>query len=132
MENIIRDYFENISNVISVDLFGSYAENRATDRSDVDIALLFDPKEVSSPLTLIAWKEDLSSLLGKDVDLVCLNTASPIIGMQVAIHRKNLLLKNPLAYANYQMFLFTDYAELKELRAPMERDILKRKFYDGS
>jgi hypothetical protein len=28
------------------------------------------------------------------------------------------------------MYLYSDYAELKELRAPMEKEILKRKYYD--
>ncbi len=33
--------------------------------------------------------------------------------------RKNLIMNNSREYAIYQMTLFSDYAELKELRAPM-------------
>jgi len=61
------------------------------------------------------------------VDLVCLNGASPILGMQVDKNRKNLLTKNPRQYTDYQMELFAQYAELKELRLPMEMAILQRK-----
>lgn len=130
LEKIIQEYFDPIAEIISVDLFGSYAQNRQSDKSDVDIAILCDRNSIPDPLKQISWREDLSDLLQKEIDLVCLNTASPIIGMQVEQTRKNLLLKNPREYANYQMALYTDYAELKEWRAPMEKDILKRKYYD--
>ncbi len=127
IERIIHKFFEDKCNLISVDLFGSYAQQRATERSDVDIAILCDPEKVPSVFELIEWQEELESLLHKKVDLVCLNQASPILGMQVAKNCKNLLMKQPRQYANYQMRLFSEYAELKALRLPMERDILKRK-----
>jgi len=132
IEETVVDYFETLPQVISVVLFGSYAQDRANPQSDVDIAILCERAHLPDPLTLIAWREDLSSLLHKEVDLVCLNTASPIIGMQVHKNGKELLVKNRQEQAKYQMMLFTDYAELKELRAPMEKEILKRKYYDRS
>ena len=132
IEKNILDYFKNIPNITAVILFGSYARGTANDDSDVDIAILFPKSCVPDPLTLIAWREDLSSLVKKEVDLVCLNTASPIIGMQVANDGKDILVKDSLEYAKYRMVLFLDYAELKELRAPMEENILKRKLYDQS
>lgn len=132
IENAILDYFEQIPHIVAVTLFGSYARNTATDKSDVDVAILCEKAYVPEAFTLIAWRENLSALIHKEIDLVCLNTASPIIGMQVYKNGKNLIVKNNREYANYQMILFSDYAELKELRAPMEKDILKRKYYDRS
>lgn len=130
LEQTILDFFNPIPHIISVTLFGSQARQTATETSDVDIALLFDGSHVPKTLTLIAWREDLSALLHKDVDLICLNTASPIIGMQVYSNGKNLLVHDDRKFGEYQMRLFIDYAELKEIRAPMEKNILKRKFYD--
>lgn len=130
LEKNIQDFFFLKTQVLSADLFGSFAENRATEESDVDIAILCDPAQLPSGLELIAWREELSEILKKEVDLLCLNTASPIIGMQVDQKRKNIFIKNQLQYSQYQMRLFSDYAELKELRAPMEQQILKRKYYD--
>lgn len=130
MENIIKEFFFQKKQIIAADLFGSFAENRATDKSDVDIAIYCDPAHLPSGLDLISWREQLSELLQKPVDLLCLNSSSPIIGMQVAQNRKNIFIKNDLEYSLYQMRLFSDYAELKELRAPMEKQILKRKYYD--
>jgi predicted nucleotidyltransferase len=113
-------------------LFGSYARQTETPQSDVDIAILCEGAHIPDGFQLIAWREALSTLLQKDVDLVCLNSASPIIGMQVYKNGKALLITNPREYARYQTRLFVEYIELKELRAPMEKNILKRKYYDRS
>jgi predicted nucleotidyltransferase len=130
IERIILDYFERDPYIISVTLFGSFARKAENADSDVDVALLWQRDHVPNVEQLITKREDLSTLLNKDVDLVCLNTASPIIGMQVYKNGKVLQVKNQREFANYQMRLFVDYIELKELRAPMEKNILKRKYYD--
>jgi predicted nucleotidyltransferase len=130
IEKKILHFFEKTPHVVSVSLFGSYARGVANSESDVDVAVLFENAHVPEVLTLIEQREDLGALLQKEVDLICLNTASPIIGMQVYNNGKNLLVKDTRSYAQYQMFLFTSYAELKELRAPMEKGILKRKLHD--
>lgn len=127
IEDTIYTFFEDKANVLSVDLFGSYAQGREREGSDVDIAILCAYEKIPSFFELIEWREEIEALIHKEVDLVCLNDASPILGMQVHKNRKNLLIKNPRQYANYQMKLFSQYAELKELRAPMEANILKRK-----
>ena len=127
IENKIRKFFEDKPNVVSVDLFGSYAQQKENEKSDVDIAILCEYNNIPTPLELIDWREDLESIIHKKVDLVCLNDVSPILGMQVDQYRKNLLMRNNRLYVNYQMKLFTMYAELKELRQPMEKNILERK-----
>lgn len=127
IENIIRKFFEDKTGIVSVDLFGSYAQQRETEASDVDIAFLCEYGKVPSVFELMEWREEIETLIHKKIDLICLNEASPILGMQVAKNRKNLLMKKPRQYVNYQIKLFSEYAELKELRIPMERNILKRK-----
>ena len=126
----ILHYFDDKPHIVSITLFGSYAKNTAVDTSDVDIAILCEKSHIPNSLTLMTWKEDISTLVHKDVDLICLNTSSPMIGMQVYKNGKDLVIKNAREHANYQMLLFSEYAELKELRAPMEKNILKRKYYD--
>ena len=130
LEKTISEYFKTKPSLVFLALFGSYAKKTANNKSDVDIAVFFQKTHLPSPFTLISWREEISALINKDVDLVCLNTASPIIGMQVHKTGKILLLQDEREYAYYQMALFSDYAELKEVRAPMEKDILKRKLYD--
>lgn len=126
----ILGFFEKIHYVSAIILFGSFSRNAENEKSDIDLAVLYEQNHVPSVETLISLREDLGSLLHRDVDLICLNTASPILGMQVYKDGKNLLVKDEKELACYYMRLFSDYAELKELRAPMEKDILKRKYYD--
>ncbi len=130
LQNLVKEFFQKKDQVISVQIFGSFAKGSNTVDSDVDLAILCDVKKMPSKMDLLSWRQELSELLRKEVDLICLNEASPILGMQVAQDRINILLKDEKAYSAYVMNLYSDYAELKMLRAPMEQGILKRKYYD--
>lgn len=130
IEKEIINFFKKLPHVAAVILFGSFARKTANERSDVDVAILFEKQHLESPEKILSLREDLSALLNRDVDLICLNTVSPILGMQVYKNGKILEMRNEREFADYQMRLFSEYAELKELRAPMEKDILKRKLYD--
>ncbi|NDD58919.1 MAG: nucleotidyltransferase domain-containing protein [Chlamydiae bacterium] len=130
LQNLVKEFFQKKDQVISVQIFGSFAKGSNTVDSDVDLAILCDVKNMPSKMDLLSWRQELSELLRKEVDLICLNEASPILGMQVAQDRINILLKDEKAYSAYVMNLYSDYAELKMLRAPMEQGILKRKYYD--
>jgi predicted nucleotidyltransferase len=132
LEKKIVTYFDKIPHVVAVTLFGSFARNAATDKSDVDVAVLFEKSSVPDIFRLLEIREEISALLNKDVDLICLNTASPIIAMQAFQNGKLLLKKDNRAYVIYHTDLFTDYAELKEIRQAAEQNILNRKFYDKS
>ena len=61
--------------VNSVFLFGSYARGEATDMSDVD--LLIDRGDVISGFKLGGLYADLQESLGKDLDMVTQQAASP-------------------------------------------------------
>ena len=50
--------------------------------------------------------------------------------MQVEQNNIPIILTNNEAYTNYRIYLYSAYAELKELRAPMKKQILSRKIYD--
>jgi len=67
---IIKDYFQNLP-VKSVYLFGSYAENKQTESSDIDLLVDVDySKSKISLLDFIGWKLDLEKLVGKKIDLI--------------------------------------------------------------
>jgi len=52
-----------------VQLFGSYAEDRANDRSDLDVLVEFKERPVTL-LDYCGFKEELSQLLNISVDIV--------------------------------------------------------------
>jgi predicted nucleotidyltransferase len=66
---------ENITKVAkrfpvkSVSYFGSYADGRATEQSDLDVLVEFKEKAVSL-LVLIDFKYQLEDALGVDVDVI--------------------------------------------------------------
>lgn len=61
--------FKNDYALRRVHIFGSYAENRVTERSDLDLLVEFD-QPVVSLITLNSLKYDLEDSLGLPVDVI--------------------------------------------------------------
>ena len=59
-------------------LYGSYARNKATQDSDIDIAVRL-PKEKKSFRLYISLKDELTKTLGAEIDLVFIDSMNPII-----------------------------------------------------
>lgn len=66
-ENIIIETLKPF-NPVYIGLFGSYARNEETEKSDIDI--LYDLREKLSLFDLMDLKENLKRKLNKEVDLV--------------------------------------------------------------
>lgn len=58
--------------ITGISLFGSYAENRSNENSDVDILVEFSPEVSVTLLTVCAVKYRMEELLNKSVDVVTL------------------------------------------------------------
>ena len=67
IKNIILDHLKSYQPV-SIGIFGSFARNESTEKSDIDILVKF--KVAPSLLTLIKLENELSELLGIKVDLI--------------------------------------------------------------
>lgn len=111
-------------------LFGSEADGTANKESDIDIALLYGVSQIPTPLQLLAFRQELSDYMHQDVDVVLLNEASPIIAMQVAKYGKPLFVRDQKAFDEFEVRLITDYADVKQMRRPFEKNILNRKLHD--
>ena len=71
-EEMIRKTLYGLKNAYalqSVSIFGSYAEGRATEKSDLDLLVEFEQPAVSL-LKLNALKYDLEDALGLSVDVI--------------------------------------------------------------
>ena len=79
--SLIKKFFLSREDFLLVFLFGSYARGLSTDESDVDIAILF--KQPPDFYGVNEIKGQLSGFLRKEVDILILNTASPILKLQV-------------------------------------------------
>ena len=71
-ESRIRQVLEQMKKTYAlarVSIFGSYAENRATEESDLDLLVEFEPAHVSL-ITLNQLKYALEDELGLSVDII--------------------------------------------------------------
>jgi predicted nucleotidyltransferase len=111
---------KEISDVISIYIFGSFAANQETPSSDLDIAY-FASKKTDS---VKKWEiqEELASLLDIDVDLVDLQDASVILRTEV-IEKGKLIFKNDKYKTDYfEMTTYSMYADLNESRVDILND----------
>lgn len=120
-------FFNGRKDASLVFVFGSFVRNELTAASDIDLGVYF--YNTPDIYQINAIKEDLCALLKRDVDVVVLNDASPIIKMQVL---KNGILVFEAAPNNYSSFYgdtVKQYDDLKLIRKNCEDNILKGRIY---
>ena len=105
-------------------LYGSQARGRAGPLSDVDLALLSGSATEPDAMELARARTDLEALLGRDVDLVVLDTASPVLAMQVLRQGRLLYERDPAALAAFAVRALGEYFDLKQTRRPIEERLL--------
>jgi predicted nucleotidyltransferase len=122
----LEEFSVQQENFLLLFLFGSFARGFSTDESDVDVAIMF--RKVPDFFGLNDLKDQLSRCAGKEVDILTLNTASPIIKMQVL--RYGLLVKkDKRAYNDFFVSTLREYHDLKYLRREIEENLLKGRIY---
>jgi len=105
-------------------VFGSVASGTAAVRSDVDLAALFAKRP--APLDLLDARSEIATLLGRDVDLVDLGRASPVLAMQVLRRGRLLVDRNPPRRRQFVAGAPGRYEDLKLQRRPTEAALLAR------
>lgn len=127
MTSKINKYLLMYDDVAFAFLFGSFIRGETTGLSDVDIAIYFTGLVDFHRINRL--REDLTGLLGMETDIVVLNTASPIIRMQVLKKGTLLIKKEPRAYHEFFMNTVTEYDDLKRNRKEIEDKILRGRIY---
>ncbi|MEM2485211.1 MAG: nucleotidyltransferase domain-containing protein [Candidatus Caldarchaeum sp.] len=80
----LKTFFDKETEVLIAYLFGSHASGDQTAESDVDIAVLLSTSHKVLDLDYyLHLVNELSKLLGGDVDLIILNMAPPLLKHQV-------------------------------------------------
>ena len=118
-ENGLAAFLATQPDVIAAYLFGSLAEGRAAPHSDVDTAILF--ANASDPLAVgdrqLQLMGELERFTDREVDVVILNTAPPILQNQVLRHGRLLYERNQRARVDFEVRAGQVYAD----RQPMHR-----------
>lgn len=125
--HLIVDYLRRaLDGVIAVYRFGSTAHGTTSRESDTDIAVLAQTRIQAAERFDV--QEQLATRLGRDVDLVDLAGASPVMAMQ-AVGRGQLLYDGDSALrGQFEDRTFGAYARLNEER----RGILERVAAEGT
>ena len=130
MLRMLKENLEEFSlqrtNFLLVFLFGSFAGGFGTDESDVDVAIMFE--KVPDFYELSDLQEQLSHCAGKEVDILILNTASPVVKMQIL--RYGLMIKkDQRTYNDFYVNTLNEYDDLKYFRKEIEDNILRGRIY---
>lgn len=107
----LRKYFIKRKDILFAFLFGSHVRSESFRESDIDIAIYFK-EEYSYESVKKTWRE-LEELLKKDLDIVVLNTASPLIGY-TAIRGKAIAINDYSAYLDYMLSISQEAEDFKE------------------
>ena len=99
-------------NVIFAYIFGSYASKLAREDSDIDIAIyLKDQIDTKEYLNI---KTNLIESCGKEIDLIILNEATPLLKLE--IYRNNILLftRDKTIESNFKVKRLFEYSDMKK------------------
>lgn len=105
-------------------VFGSEAAGTQHRGSDLDLAALFRGRP--DALALLDAQTALGEIAGREVDLVDLGAASPILARQVLRHGRCLFGAEAPELARFEAVLPGRYEDLKRLRAEAERALVER------
>ena len=125
-ETVVATLREAVPGLRAVYLFGSQARGEAIAGSDVDVAVLAE-----RPLgARLCWEaaQALAARLDRDVDVVDLAGASPVLWMQVLARGRRLWppVGSDTALEHLESRMFSEYARLNEARAGILADIRRR------
>lgn len=113
----IGEYFEKRGDVFLVYLFGSRATDKATEKSDLDIAILMKNKgdfklDAKSRIT----SELMNLLKFNRIDVVFLNSTTPLLSYEIVRDGKILFLDPVFDIFSYKISILRNYQDTKHLR----------------
>lgn len=106
----------------SILLYGSLVSGRLGPHSNVDIAVLLGDG-AADPFELARLRTDLEAIIGRDVDLVVLDSASPIIAMEVVRQHRIVRNRRPDLLHGFVVKTLGAYFDLKRVRRPIEESL---------
>jgi predicted nucleotidyltransferase len=127
LEKKIARYFRKKKEVIAVYLFGSHAEGRNRELSDIDIGILLDGDSLD---VANEKRKEYAVALGrstrKDIDAVILNSAGEGLLRQVFLKGKCIAVNDSRKLARSKMVMFAKIAEFGHHRSQMQSGLVRK------
>lgn len=127
LADLLRPYFVANTTIVAALVFGSGAAGRLRADSDLDLALLFAPERAPDDSDVLQIRADLEQVARRDVDLIVLNSASPIVAYQAVRKGQPLFCRDRGSYERFVVRLISAYADLKQIRRPIEDAVIARR-----
>ncbi|MCX7735852.1 MAG: nucleotidyltransferase domain-containing protein [Candidatus Kapabacteria bacterium] len=105
-------------------LFGSFATGNFNNESDIDIGIYVDDKLYSEE-TITEIRDKFNELTDRELDLVVLNDADPIITMQILANGKLIYCKDLHQFNLYYARKISEYLDFKMSRKIIEDNLFK-------
>ena len=121
----IIGYLNDIPGLAAAYLFGSAAGGNVSQHSDIDVGLLFLETTAGHPDRLDLMTE-LSRTAGRDVDVIIINEASPMMYHEILSTGRLLLEKNRLFRIRREVQNRRNYADYCHLHSIYMRAMRKR------
>ena len=111
-------------------VFGSYGTDRFNSQSDIDIGILFGESHAGdTPDFPLDLRFRLEEAVKREIDLVSLDSVSPILGMQVLRHGRKIYERDRRAAEEFFVRATESYADLKIVRREIEARVLQGSVY---
>jgi len=123
LEQKIIDYFSKKSGIASIYLFGSVTRLELKYAEDVDLAVLYEINNEPSELDRFQDQQYLSDKLGKEVDLIVMNSALVVLRMQILKKGKQIVVNNRKTCNAFIVRTMNEYFDLKQIRKPVEQKL---------
>ena len=127
-DRIVATLRERVPGLVAVYRFGSSGTAFESAVSDLDLAVLTDPPLSTGDRTRLRWEiaETVAALVGRDVDLVDLGSASSVLRARIVTSGKRVWCGDVTAAERFEDYALSSYARLNEERAGILRDIHER------
>lgn len=129
----IKDYLLTEQDIIAAYLFGSVVKNQNNQFSDIDLAILLDPKKKHySFLDLrLGLSLELGSLLKREVDVIILNEAPCLLKYEIFRSGRCILERSPQVSRAFIAQSLSEYYDYAPALAFFHHTALK-KVWEGS
>lgn len=127
LENTLPTALDRLDQRFGVDtiwLYGSAARGELRADSDVDLAMLARRRPTAEEL--FEARSEAAELIGRDVDLVDLDRASPVLAMQVLRYGRLLVDRDPSRRWRFEAAVPGRYEDVMIMRRPMEKQLIER------
>lgn len=126
-EEKLSNYFKDRNEVVAVYLFGSHAEGRQRDSSDIDVGILINRNDRYSAAEMRdIYMTNLSGILRKDVHPVIMNEASEMLLKQIFSKGRCILINNQRELSRRTMVMYAEIADLTYYLDRMQSGFLKK------